>query len=53
MAADIYRRKVSQIRDGIANLMNQKARESQKAADAVKKCSPLRLPRAKRRLCLQ
>ncbi|MDF3055687.1 MAG: hypothetical protein K0Q74_1594 [Gammaproteobacteria bacterium] len=37
MAVDTYRRKVSQIRDGIANLMSQKARESQKAADAGKK----------------
>lgn len=37
MNADIYRRQVAQIRDGIAKAMEKKAREVQKAADAGKK----------------
>lgn len=37
MSVDIYRRKVAQARDSIAKLMDQKARESQKAADAGRK----------------
>ena len=37
MSMDMYRRQVAQIRDGIAKLMDQKARLVQKAADAGKK----------------
>ncbi len=37
MSIDMYRRQVIQIRSGIAKLMEQKAREAQKAADAGKK----------------
>lgn len=37
MSIDMYRRQVTQIRSGIAKLMEQKAREVQKAADVGKK----------------
>lgn len=37
MSADMYRRQVANIRDAITKLMDQKARESQKAADAGKR----------------
>lgn len=37
MNIDMYRRQVAQIRDGIAKVMEQKAREVQRAADAGKK----------------
>ena len=37
MSIEIYRRQVTQFRTGIANLMEKKAREAQKAADAGKK----------------
>ena len=37
MSVDMYRRQVTQILDGIAKAMDQKAKEVQKAADAGKK----------------
>lgn len=37
MSVDMYRRQVTQLREGIAKLMEQKAREVQRSADASKK----------------
>jgi hypothetical protein len=37
MSVEMYRRQVAQIRSGIAKLMEQKAKDVQKAADAGKK----------------